>query len=192
MSSEKTLANEKTPASGKQILTMAGGILTCLSPVSVDSETAQFWIDNPKALKYRSALFARRPTVVHVIGYRLGEARGLATLIEAWWSEKFNVFPIDTFYDTFRTSIWIHQCADIVVVDTGDLYSLAVKELEKDGRNFTTEILFVNNYMDIIPIAGENVHVCKNNHEALQWVGNRQIKKITEELECRMSEFVGC
>lgn len=188
------MSSKETLASGKQTLTLAGKIISGLSPVAIDSKTAQFYIDHPEAVNRRSALFAKRPTVVDVIGYRLGAARGLATLIDSWWGEKFDIFAIDTILSSHGKLIidgssLIHPCADIVVVDTAGLYSTVVKELEKDGRNFETKILFVNNDPDTIPIVGENVHVCKNCIEALRWVGDHQIQKITVELKHRMSEF---
>ena len=75
--------SEKTLASGKQMLTLGGRLLTGLAPVKMKPEIAKFWIDLPDATNYRIARFAKLPTIVQIAGYRLGETRGLATLIQS-------------------------------------------------------------------------------------------------------------
>ena len=181
--------SEKTLANSNQALTLAGRILSALSPTTIDSQTAQFWIDNPGALKYRMATLGKRPTVVQVLGYRLGPARGLATLIESWWSEKFDVWGIDHTLLAESQKFDIHPCADIVVVDTHGLYADVLERRAKLAEYEQFHVVFVNDESKLATVEQRHVDSCKDNNAALELIMKWQITRITAPLYARKAEF---
>lgn len=188
MSTQETLEETKKVASGEQRLTLAGRITTGLSPVAIDPDTAQFWIMEPEALNARVANFARKPTIVQVFGYRCGPARGLASLINAWFAKELDIYALDVIlYERQsdhkgQVNTWtgrdIHPLADIVVVDTPELYLTVTKVLKDSGRAEKTVLMYVNSDPEQMPVVTGTLLAHKNNAEALKAIAERQLQII--------------
>ena len=181
--------SEKTLASGTQMITMAATAITGLAPVSknIDKATTQFWIDRPTATKRLIERFATKPLVFEIVGARLGPSRGLATLIDCWFGEHFDVFAIDRMVDNKLREVLPYT--DIVVVDTQGLYVDAVSILQETDRLDTVVIFLLGNDRTRETLTFGKTVVFDHYHNILKWISGEMRRRLASTVSIAEAEL---